>query len=205
MGSTLSPFPPPAGPELGNAPLWVCNIPIMNGISLGQHLPVPACSYKGQPPLSVFDPSEHPHLHIDVPSKTDLTMLRPETGRFELLQPGRAKHASVFPSYLLSLLKPAFQQYWQLGLLLRCEERSTPGQKTQQVLILHPKSSLAGELTVCRGSTPSQIRSAVRQGTAGYTSLLLFPLRYLVAKEKEREDDPPISILKINLCFLTLF
>lgn len=204
-GSTLSPFPPPAGTQLGNAPLWVCNIPIRDGVYPGQHLPVPARGYKGQTPLSVFDPAEHPHLHTDVPSDTDLTMLWPETGRSQLLQPGRAKHAPVFLSYLLSLPKPESQQYWGLSLLLRCEERSTPGKTTQQVLTLHPNSSPAGELTVCRGSTPSQPHSAAPRGTAGGTLLLLFPLHYLPAKEKEREDDPLISILKINLSFQTFF
>jgi len=54
-------------------------------------------SYKGQPLLSVFDPSEHPHLTSGVPGDTDPATLRPDTGRSELLQPGRAEHASVFP------------------------------------------------------------------------------------------------------------
>lgn len=99
-GPTLSPFPPPAGTSLGKASLWICNIPIMDGISLGQHLPDPASSYKGQPSPSVFDLTEHPHLHINVPSNTDLMMLLPETGQSELLQPGKAKHAPVSPSYL---------------------------------------------------------------------------------------------------------
>lgn len=200
-GSTLSPFPPPAGTELGNSPLWVCNIPIRDGMYLGQHLSIPACRYTGQTSLSVFDPAGHPHLHTDVPIDTDLRMLHPETGQSELLQPGRAKHAPVFPSHLLSPLKPARQQYRGLSLLLRCEERSTPGKKAQQVLILHPKSSPAGELTVCRGSTPSQTRSAAPPGMAGCTLLLLCPLHYLAATEKEREDDPPFQYSKLIFAF----
>lgn len=79
MCSTLFPFPPPAGTELRNAPLWICNIPITDGIYVGQHLHVPACSYKGQPLPSVFDLAEHPHLHTDGPSDRDRTMLRPDT------------------------------------------------------------------------------------------------------------------------------
>lgn len=79
MGSTWSPLPSP-GTELRNAPLWVCNTAAVDGISLGQHLPVPAWSYKGQLLLSVFDPAEHPHLRSHVPADTDPTMLRPNTG-----------------------------------------------------------------------------------------------------------------------------
>lgn len=56
----------------------------------------------------------------------------------------------------------------------------------QRVLICHAKSSPAAELTVCRGSTPSQICSAAPQDTAGYSLLLLFPLPYLGTKRKEK-------------------
>lgn len=46
----------------------------------GQHLPVPACRYKGQPLLLVFDPTKHPHLHISISRDTAPVMLHPETG-----------------------------------------------------------------------------------------------------------------------------
>lgn len=40
----------------------VCNAPITDGASLGQILPVVACSYREQPSPWIFDPAEHPHL-----------------------------------------------------------------------------------------------------------------------------------------------